>query len=675
MSIDAYTGDILWTYNYPDPEVIGSWSSPVIADGCIFVGFIGQKIDRPFTREVLCIGGFVTPSLPIITATIVPGSELDNRITPGDLVLYYIQVYNPYPYTLQNVKVTLISPIGPPTLDFPEGTPTPIGIIEHSNYVTNYVASLTKNYGLISPNSIGGDAPSQIWYLQIWKTLEKPYYPPEKMPASEILKPVPIGEYKLTIEVEWDDPSGHHTTDSTLSIYVDYPSFTVPSGYEQYVQQSTYYNPDLGWVKQAAAKAICGVGGVAADTTLDACQNIFRWVMNYFKSTWNRFAWIQRSPDYMTLYRMANEQEAGVCTQCAEVTVALLRSVGIPARVVVHKLDIPYLPDAWHESAEAFTENHWIQVDPATGIIDWEEPYDGYIGMAAYNFFGYGFGHVRSVTSYACKVTDCLEYDGWTHPPSCWCFGIHWQDVSARYNSVKSSLKVVGHSPFKLLVTDSDGATIGYDLSTGLAINYIGDTATYSGTESDPQVIVILNPPSGEYNIKLLGVGTGTFTLTIETNTSIGVREETYSGAILLGEMLTCTLNISSEEVEFTSPTRIPQNIEQDKKAMCNHVKEELQWLTTVIKSLDINEDVKQGLLDKLSSAELKVDQAINSLDQSKQKQGDNMLNAAGNILQSFVRLVNAQSGKALKESDGASLIQVVKGIIDDIERTMELAT
>ena len=52
-----------------------------------------------------------------------------------------------------------------------------------------------------------------------------------------------------------------------------------------------------------------------------------------------------------------------------------------------------------------------------------------------------------------------------------------------------------------------------------------------------------------------------------------------------------------------------------------------------------------------------------------------NMLNAARNILQSFVRLVNAQIGKALKESDGASLIQVAKGIVDDIVRTMELAT
>ena len=95
IALDAFSGAILWTYDYPDPEVyvppymLGGWSSPVIADGCIFVGFIGQKIDRPFTKEVLCIGTSNAPTAEIAYYQFSLGS-----FTFSDTVSAYVEIKN-----------------------------------------------------------------------------------------------------------------------------------------------------------------------------------------------------------------------------------------------------------------------------------------------------------------------------------------------------------------------------------------------------------------------------------------------------------------------------------------------------------------------------------------------------------------------------------------------------
>jgi len=75
-----------------------------------------------------------------------------------------------------------------------------------------------------------------------------------------------------------------------------------------------------------------------------------------------------------------------------------------------------------------------------------------------------------------------------------------------------SLLAVIVHSPVNLLVEDSMGRYVGTD-ENGVIRLEIPD-AIYTGSDSEPEVILI-NNPSGEYKVYVYGVGDGTFDLDV----------------------------------------------------------------------------------------------------------------------------------------------------------------
>jgi len=113
----------------------------------------------------------------------------------------------------------------------------------------------------------------------------------------------------------------------------------------------------------------------------------------------------------------------------------------------------------------------------------------------------------------------------------------------------------------------------------------------------------------------------------------------------------------------------------KSKLEMTQLVRNELQYLTDEFDTIyaDVKPDVRQGLLDKLTSATMKVNQAIQWIITGDQKKADNMLNAAKNTMKSFNNLVLAQSGKGIPEYKAKSLDFDSMAIIQDIESAMEM--
>jgi len=91
-----------------------------------------------------------------------------------------------------------------------------------------------------------------------------------------------------------------------------------------------------------------------------------------------------------------------------------------------------------------------------------------------------------------------------------------------------ASMRIEAHSPVNILVTDPLGRQIGFDYISGEIINEI-QGATYSGPETDPQVITIPNPIEGTYVIDAYGTDTGQFTITMSTVAQDGTLIETVT--------------------------------------------------------------------------------------------------------------------------------------------------
>lgn len=138
-----------------------------------------------------------------------------------------------------------------------------------------------------------------------------------------------------------------------------------------------------------------------------------------------------------------------------------------------------------------------------------------------------------------------------------------------------------------------------------------------------------------------------------------GMEDATYNFTVTATCQADPTVNASA----LTSLTVIAT-----KHSMAEYVKLEIQWLQQAVNGLDIKEGLKNSLLAKLTNAEMKVDQAIQWIDQGREKPANNMLNAAQNILQAFINEVEAQAGKAISPTDAQTLIQTAQKIQKDIQ-------
>jgi len=114
-------------------------------------------------------------------------------------------------------------------------------------------------------------------------------------------------------------------------------------------------------------------------------------------------------------------------------------------------------------------------------------------------------------------------------------------------------------SPADLHVYDPEGRHVGINYDTGVVEIEIPG-ATYSGPETEPQVINISNPIAGTYTIRLVGRESGTYTYTVRglIDTSV-VSEESFTGSITPGEVHESTSTVSALAgaitVESTEPT------------------------------------------------------------------------------------------------------------------------
>jgi len=350
-------------------------------------------------------------SVPTSLVTWEMVNEQDNRVTPGDEVYYSIHVNNNKFSTMENVRVSLTASSG-----------APIGIrVDGLSYSNSY----SQDYGDIAP----GSSKVLSWCTQVWKTTLLPYYPGEDVPRSAILNPVPIGDLTLSINVEWDDAEGTYQLSEDLPIKIEWPDFgPPPTGKEQYVEGSAYYNPDNAIVKQASAKAMC-LAGSAADSPELAVRAVYYWVIKYFKPSPFHRKPIERWDDLAILLNMELGRDCGMCMQISEITVSLLRSLKIPARVVVGELNALIVP-VGHQWLEAYVADSWIHVDPAMGFYDEEKPFDSYVNL----------WWCTSVKAATCVVRDCLHYDAlrkpWLPPilGGCPNYETNWEDVSAKYS-------------------------------------------------------------------------------------------------------------------------------------------------------------------------------------------------------------------------------------------------
>ena len=101
-------------------------------------------------------------------------------------------------------------------------------------------------------------------------------------------------------------------------------------------------------------------------------------------------------------------------------------------------------------------------------------------------------------------------------------------------------------SPANLLVTDPIGRQVGFD-----GANVVNEVpgATYSGQDTEPQMITIPNPITGVYGLQLIGTGSGTYTLTTETTVGgVAVSQQVTTGTITNGEVILNSMPLENPE-------------------------------------------------------------------------------------------------------------------------------
>jgi hypothetical protein len=98
------------------------------------------------------------------------------------------------------------------------------------------------------------------------------------------------------------------------------------------------------------------------------------------------------------------------------------------------------------------------------------------------------------------------------------------------------SLEITAHSPLDLLVTDGAGRRTGFDLARKQIVAEIPG-ARYTGHGTEPQTVAIPYP-AGDYDVGLIGTGTGSYTLTLRTLDRNGneLDRREVAGAISPGE-------------------------------------------------------------------------------------------------------------------------------------------
>ena len=208
---------------------------------------------------------------------------------------------------------------------------------------------------------------------------------------------------------------------------------------------------------------------------------------------------------------------------------------------------------------------------------------------------------------------------------------------------------------YTINVTNTGGVQDTYSL-TPIFTDFNGDFRAYPRAIED--FWTTLNPTS--LTLDLEESANATLTITVPQDWA-GMEEATYN--------FTTTATCQADPT-VTANATATLTVEATKRTMAEYAKLELIWLNATVTDLDIKEDVKAGLIDKLTSTTKKVDQAIEWIKSGKGTQAYNMLKAAQNIIEAFISQTRAQRNKAIPAAIADDLITKAQKITEDIENT-----
>jgi len=127
-------------------------------------------------------------------------------------------------------------------------------------------------------------------------------------------------------------------------------------------------------------------------------------------------------------------------------------------------------------------------------------------------------------------------------------------------------------------------------------------------------------------------------------------------------------LVMDDERINFVEKTNY---ILIGKKAVVQQIDTKLDELIAELNAMDIQQGIKTGLMQKLESAKTKNDDALKFIDQTKENQANNMLNAEDNQMNAFTNRVDAQAGKGITVEDASTLNTIAAEIRDLIQKAI----
>jgi len=213
---------------------------------------------------------------------------------------------------------------------------------------------------------------------------------------------------------------------------------------------------------------------------------------------------------------------------------------------------------------------------------------------------------------------------------------------------VTRALEIRAESPVNIMVIDPTGSRVGHDLETGQVVNEI-PAASYSGSGSEPQLIVIPNPVDGHYAILSMGTGTGTYSLATMLMAPDGDVVHTCVGEAVEGAVYVYRVSIA-DEMMTTNP---------DPAAELEHFKEFINGLPDVA-------------FDKPKLASQRKNTLFNKIDEVIWKVGDGNYTDAVNKLLHDIRAKtdgNSTPRDWIVDADApSSLCVIIDHIISSIE-------
>ena len=132
---------------------------------------------------------------------------------------------------------------------------------------------------------------------------------------------------------------------------------------------------------------------------------------------------------------------------------------------------------------------------------------------------------------------------------------------------------------------------------------------------------------------------------------------------------------ISEGDTTVSESDSASLTVEATKESMARYIDLEFQWLTEGVAESGIDDDIRLSLLDKLSEATKKKEQALDYVLLGKENVANNMFKACKKIVSAFINEVEAQSGdepgKNIPEALGEDWISEALQIILDLDSTI----